>query len=269
MMLINGVAQHQLDASDRAIQFGDGCFTTARIRRGKVVWHEAHLARLKLACQRLMIEQTDWSQLDSEMCTLASQQDDAVLKVIITRGAGGRGYSMAGCGLPTRILSCAPYPAHYPALRERGARLARVSTPLGSNPVLAGLKHLNRLEQVLIRAELDAKPADEALVLDTEGRLVECCAANLFWRKGTQLFTPDLSLCGVAGLARQHLIQQAQTLGWPVAYVRQTPDALSDADEVLICNALMPLVPVIQAETYRYQSREFYHQLTTNNDEWK
>ncbi|SFM92060.1 4-amino-4-deoxychorismate lyase [Izhakiella capsodis] len=269
MMLINGVAQHQLDARDRAIQFGDGCFTTARVRQGKVVWHNAHLMRLKQACQRLMIAQTDWTKLDKEMRRLASQQDQAVLKIIITRGAGGRGYSMAGCGSPVRILSCSPYPTHYSGLRESGAHLMLVSTPLGSNPVLAGLKHLNRLEQILIRAELDAKTADEALVLDTEGRLVECCAANLFWRKGKQLFTPDLSRCGVAGLARHHLIQQAQLLGWTVAFVRETPEVLSDAEEVFICNALMPLVPVIQAETYRFTSRAFYHQLTENNDDWK
>ncbi|PIJ51941.1 aminodeoxychorismate lyase [Erwinia sp. OLTSP20] len=269
MILINGIAQHQLAASDRGLQFGDGCFTTARVRHGRVIWQPAHLARLKEACQRLIIAFEQWPALDREMQTLAAQHDEAVLKVVITRGSGGRGYSPAGCGDATRIVRCSAYPEHYAALREKGVRLMQVKTPLGLNPLLAGLKHLNRLEQVLIRNELDASTADEALVLDTQGWLVECCAANLFWRKGKQLFTPDLTRCGVAGLARHRLIQQAKTLGWTVACVRETPAVLRDADEVLICNALMPLLPVYQAETYRYSSREFYHQLTANHDEWK
>ncbi len=151
---------------------------------------------------------------------------------------------------------------------KQGVKLCRVNTALGINPALAGLKHLNRLEQVLIKAELEAKEADEALVLDTAGLLVECCAANLFWRKGKQLFTPDLSGCGVAGVARQRLLRLAERLGYRVAQVRAAPETLDRADEVLISNALLPLLPVRQIEFRHYSCRDFYHQLTAEHHEW-
>lgn len=268
MMLINGTATTQLMAADRGLQFGDGCFTTARVVAGGVVWLDAHLARLQQACQRLRISGIDWVQLQAEMQQLVQDQAHAVLKVILTRGAGGRGYSPAGCQMPTRLLTLSPYPAHYLALREQGALLCQATTPLGINPALAGLKHLNRLEQVLIRSELDEQGADEALVLDSDGWLVECCAANLFWRKGKQLFTPALNRCGVNGLARQQLLQDCAQLGYPVAEVRERPATLQDADEVLICNALMPLLPVRQTGDRHYASRTVYQQLTTHNNQW-
>lgn len=268
MMLINGCATTQLAAADRGLQFGDGCFTTARVVNGEVVWLEAHLQRLQQACLRLRIAFSERQTLAAEMQQLAQGQAQAVLKVIITRGAGGRGYSPAGCSALTRLLSLSPYPAHYPALREQGARLSLVSTPLGINPALAGIKHLNRLEQVLIRSELDERGGDEALVLDSDGWLVECCAANLFWRKGNQLFTPDLSRCGVDGLARQQLLRDAAELGLMIAQVRETPATLQDADEVLITNALMPLLPVRQIGQQHYSSRSLWQRLATLNSQW-
>ncbi len=109
-----------------------------------------------------------------------------VLKVIISRGGGGRGYSAANCDSPTRILSASARPAHYSRWREDGVTLTLSPVRLGRNPMLAGIKHLNRLEQVLIRTHLEQTDADEALVLDSEGFITECCAANLFWRQGQE-----------------------------------------------------------------------------------
>lgn len=124
------------------------------------------------------------------MKMLAKGHVRGVLKVIISRGSGGRGYSGKSCHSATRILSVSARPVHYDRWRQRwhcaGAKLVR----LGRNPLLAGLKHLNRLEQVLIRSHLEQTDADEALVLDSEGWVTECCAANLFWRKGDVVYTP-------------------------------------------------------------------------------
>jgi 4-amino-4-deoxychorismate lyase len=167
--------------------------------------------------------------------------------------------STAGCVSPTRILSFSPFPAHYARWREEGITLTQSPVPLGRNSWLAGLKHLNRLEQVLIRSHLEQTDADEALVLDSDGWLTECCAANLFWRQGRDVFTPRLDYAGVNGIMRQRCIAQLAPSTFRVVEVTARPETLREADEVLICNALMPLVPVRRWEETTWSSRELYH----------
>ncbi|THD41130.1 aminotransferase class IV, partial [Pantoea sp. R102] len=121
-MWINGVAQDTLSARDRAVQFGDGCFTTAAVREGRIQLLEAHLQRLQDGCQRLLMAAPDRALLAEEMHRAAADQREAVLKVILTPGAGGRGYSRAGCTHPTRIIALAPWPQHYATLQQQGAR---------------------------------------------------------------------------------------------------------------------------------------------------
>jgi len=258
MVWINGQRQDRLAVSDRAVQFGDGCFTTARVRAGQVDWLADHLQRLQQGVSRLLIDGVDWQALEAEMICAAQQQQDGVLKAVITRGSGGRGYSAAGCQQPTRIVSLSAYPLHYHRLRESGARLALSPVRLGQNPLLAGIKHLNRLEQVLIRTQLEQTGADEALVLDSAGKLVECCAANLFWREGQQVFTPLLTQSGVNGTMRQRIIRLLEQQGFHWQEVSVEMDVLARADEVLICNALMPVLPVYQIEEWRYSSRQLF-----------
>ncbi|GLR09684.1 aminodeoxychorismate lyase [Mixta theicola] len=263
MIWINGERQQQIAVSDRALHYGDGCFTTARLLQGKIAWLEAHLQRLEEAASVLMIYGVDWHLLKQEMLSAAAswQQAEGVLKVILSRGSGGRGYSGAGCQQPVRIIMLFAAPGHYAALRESGVRLTTSPVRLGINPQLAGIKHLNRLEQVLIRTQLEQSGADEALVLDTEGKLVECCAANLFWRKENQLFTPIISGAGVDGIMRRRIIALARRHGYVCQPVRAQPQTLADADEVFISNALMPLLPVRQIDSWHYQSRTLYQLL--------
>ncbi|MDG1642693.1 aminodeoxychorismate lyase [Klebsiella huaxiensis] len=259
MFMINGTESETLAVNDRGVQFGDGCFTTARIIGGRVQFLPAHLARLQTTCERLLITFSDWKVLAEEMQRLAQPCQEGVLKVMITRGAGGRGYSTVGCTNPTRILSVSPYPAHYARWREEGVSVSLSPMQLGRNPSLAGLKHLNRLEQVLIRSHLEQMDADEALVLDSEGWLTECCAANVFWRKGFDVFTPRLDQAGVNGIMRQHILATLAPSPFRVVEVTTRPDALREADEVLICNALMPLVPVRRWDDTCWSARELYH----------
>ena len=155
MFLINGCEQNMLAASDRATQFGDGCFTTACIIDGEIPLFAAHLERLQDACQKLLISFENWPELQNEMKMLAKGHVRGVLKVIISRGTGGRGYSGKSCHSATRILSVSAWPVHYDRWRQDGIVLALSPVRLGRNPLLAGLKHLNRLEQVLIRSHLE------------------------------------------------------------------------------------------------------------------
>lgn len=258
MFLINGIYQETLPASDRAIQFGDGCFTTARIAAGQVCLLDAHLQRLQKACEKLLIPFVEWAELQREMVELARGNESGVLKVIISRGSGGRGYSAANCLHPVRLLSVSAYPAHYHDWRREGIVLALSPVRLGRNPQLAGIKHLNRLEQVLIRTHLEQTNANEALVLDSEGFITECCAANLFWRRGREVFTPRLDQAGVNGLMRQFCLQQLAHSGYRVAEVHVPEAALVGAEEMVVCNALMPVVPVRQYGSQPFSSRELY-----------
>ncbi|MDK9357204.1 aminodeoxychorismate lyase [Lelliottia sp. V106_10] len=258
MFFINGQQQDSLPASDRATQFGDGCFTTARIAEGEVCLLDAHLQRLQLACERLLIPFTQWAELQREMIDMAKGNPRGVLKAIISRGAGGRGYSGASCLNPTRILSVSAYPAHYDLWRRDGIRLALSPVRLGRNPMLAGIKHLNRLEQVLIRAHLEQSDAEEALVLDSDGLITECCAANLLWRRGNDVFTPKMDQAGVNGIMRQFCLQNLAHSAFRVVEVHTGVEALLDADEVVVCNALMPVVPVRAYGDKTWSSRELY-----------
>lgn len=259
MFWINGKPRRQLPLGDRATQFGDGFFTTARVRAGLIDLLPYHLERLAQAAERLLFPMVDWQALRLEMRSVAELQRQGVLKVIISRGRGARGYSAADCKAPTRILSCAPAPAHYDAWRHRGVNLSLSPVRLACSPLLAGIKHLNRLEQVLVRAHLDRDAgADEALVLDTEGKVVECCAANIFWRKGNVVYTPDLTQAGVAGVMRRHIIRLLADSPFTLDEVRALPADLDDAQEVLICNALMPVLPVSRIEQRRYAAGALY-----------
>ena len=153
------------------------------------------------------------------------------------------------------------YPERFtlsPALKTTGATLALSPVPLGRNPYLAGLKHLNRLEQVLIRSHLEQTNADEALVLDSDGWLTECCAANLFWRCGRDVYTPRLDQAGVNGIMRQFIIARLAHSPYRVVEVNARPEALAQADEVIICNALMPVIPVQRYAAWQWPSRELY-----------
>ncbi len=260
-MWINGTEQSTLLASDRATQFGDGCFTTAAVSHGTVQLLDAHLRRLREGCERLKMPVVDWTRLESEMRAAAQPYAQGVLKVILSAGSGGRGYSRSGVNGATRIVSVSPWPAHYQPLRTQGVRLRTSPVRLAQNPLLAGIKHLNRLEQVLIRAHLDQSDADEALVLDTAGFVVECCAANLFWRQGERVFTPNLSQAGVDGIIRQRLMAQMAAAGQACHVVRAETAQLMAADEVVICNALMPVLPVRQLDDRLFSERTLYHRL--------
>lgn len=261
MFFINGTEQSSLAADDRGIQYGDGCFTTARIQQGQVALLDKHLARLRHACGALFIPFIEWTILEQEMIALAEEQHEGVLKVIITRGSGGRGYSTSGCQMPARILSVSSLPTHYPRWRQEGIALSLSPIRLGRNPALAGLKHLNRLEQVLVRRHLEQTSADEALVLDSDGWVTECCAANILWRAGDTVFTPRLDYAGVNGIMRQRCLELLAKSRYSVVEVSAGADAVRRADEVLLCNSLMPVVPVSTFDEVSYLSRALFSYL--------
>lgn len=265
---VNGVSCQQIDITDRAIAFGDGCFTTIHGVNQQAKMLEKHILRLQQDSARLKLPVIDWPQLTQHIEEVCEQQTDEefVVKVMLSRGQGGRGYSSQGFEHPTIIVMVSPFPKHYAALQCQGVSLLLSQIPLSRNPLLAGMKHLNRLEQVLIRQEIDDAKLDEAVVLDTNGVIVECCSANIFWRIGRDVYTPILSHSGVNGLMRQKIIAQLNNSQYHLAEVERFPAILTQCDEVIICNALMPVLPVksirfSEDKTISYQSRELFEYL--------
>lgn len=245
MILVNGQLTECISVSDRGFQYGDGCFTTLLITRGEVNAWAYHLNRLTHNTRALGIDGVDWAAVTlwvKEAARSLQLQAQAVLKVIITRGIGGRGYSTVNCGTPNVVISTHAYPSHVDAWREHGIKMVVLERRLGISS-LAGLKHLNRLEQVLFRREIDARGADDGVVCDVDGNLVEASSSNLFWRKGQVLLTPSIETSGVAGTMRAQVIDAAKA-NYDVQCVRASVDALWDADEIFITNAVIKLISV-------------------------
>ncbi len=238
MILVNGQAADHLDVRDRGLAYGDGVFRTLRTADGQPLWWRDHYAKLAADCAALALDVPDAAVLLAEVCRVA-EAGEGVVKLIVTRGTGARGY-MPPRGRPvTRIVLSAPLPAHARAEAQEAIAARWCSLRLGRQPRLAGVKHLNRLENVLARAEWDDPAIFEGILCDDEGLLVGGVTSNLFWVSEGVLFTPDVSQCGVAGVARTRLLRAAGRRGIPARIDRFLPAAILAADEVMICNSVL------------------------------
>ncbi|GAB3387633.1 aminodeoxychorismate lyase [Azotobacter armeniacus] len=240
---IDGQPGESLPLADRGLAYGDGLFETIAVRRGQPLLLERHLARLAEGCTRLAIP-GDLPLIRAELLAFSAVLGDGVAKLLLTRGDGLRGYTVFQPLQPRRILLGSPLPHYPPANAEQGVRLHPCRTRLAEQPLLAGLKHLNRLEQVLARAEWQDAEHAEGLLRDLSGRVIEGVFSNLFLVKDGLLLTADLSRCGVAGVMRAEILAQAERTGIPVQ-VRDIAFAeLLAADEVFLCNSLYGIWPV-------------------------
>jgi 4-amino-4-deoxychorismate lyase len=244
--LLNGAVASAVPVTDRGLQYGDGLFETLRVAEGQPEAWAAHCDRLVTGCRRLAIPEPDVEQLRTETRWLFADGGDGILKIWYSRGAGGRGYASPEQPEPHRLLCRHP----TRAVPDEPARLRLCTTTLARQPLLAGIKHLNRLEQILARREWTDPAIDEGLLCDTEGFLVEAVQANLFWVHGDDgvLETPDLSACGVAGIMRHEVLAAAGELGIPHRVVRRTPRILEGASEVFITNSVMRVRPVADVD---------------------
>ena len=263
MWLINGSAGNQLAVSDRAVSFGDGCFTTLQLRKGRPLLWEYHAERLITTSRALLLKAPDLALIHQELCDLASLQGAEQLcgKVVLTRGSGARGYSLQGCEHPTRIVSIHDYPAVYVSWQHEGIVLAVCHGRIGHSSLLAGLKTLNRLEQVLLKAELEQRGACEGVVLDKRGIVVEGVTANLFWRHDSVVYTPDLQGTGIKGVMRAWVMATLAKFGIECREVQAGLPELMGADELFMTNALMEIVPVRGIEDVRYNDHSLARRL--------
>lgn len=236
--LINGRRDACLTPLDRGLAYGDGVFRTFAVRRGIAHCWAQHYQRLSDDCNALGIVCPPASILLADIGNLCDAVEQVAVKIIVTRGEGARGYAVPTLAQPHWMVIKSSMPAYPEQHFSEGVRLQLCQLRLALQPRLAGIKHLNRLENVLARMEwVDTQIAD-GLLLDSEGRVIECTMSNLFIRQGELLVTPNLSRCGVAGVTRQRIIDFAPALGYAVEIADFDLAALLSADEVILCNSL-------------------------------
>jgi 4-amino-4-deoxychorismate lyase len=247
MILVNGAPDSAVSAADRGLCYGDGVFRTLAVRAQRIARWARQYARLAADCAVLGIACPDEALLRREVHAVADAQADCAVRVTVTRGIGRRGYAPPRPARPTRIVAGAPLPAHPPHYATGGVRVHLCRIRLGFQPVLAGVKHLNRLENVLARMEWADAGIAEGLLFDAEDNVIEATACNVFVVERGTLLTPDLSRCGVAGVTRDRILEGAAGLGLGCRVESVSRERLFAADELLLVNSLIGLWPVRSA----------------------
>lgn len=245
--LHNGKLTTVVPPANRGFAYGDGLFETIKVIDGRAQFLSEHLQRVQRDCVRLVID-IDRLALESEVASLLSACDSGILKVIITRGSQQRGYAAAPHAPGERFLLF--YPQRFvDDTRVRDGVIIRLCRQrLSEQPALAGMKHLNRLEQVLARAEWSDTTIAEGLMLDIAGRLVEGTMSNVFLVRAGRVMTPRLHRCGVAGVMRDVIMRQLSTQCAPVIESDVTLDDLYAADEMFLSNSVIGIWPVRKIE---------------------
>lgn len=253
MILINGQMEDKIAVTDRGLAYGDGVFRTLAVSNGRPMCWQRHFIKLSDDCRRLRIPPPSEGQLTGEVEQVARNLDNGVVKIIVTRGRGERGYALPAQVHPSRIVIGSAMPS-YPAENVRdGIRARLCELRLSDQPYLAGIKHLNRLENVLARAEWNDPAIAEGLLLDQRGHLVEGVTSNLFLMIGGALVTPELSRSGVAGITRERILAWALEAGLPSEIREVSLDELWTADEVMVCNSLIGVWQIRRIESKNWK----------------
>ena len=259
--IVNGERSDHVKANDRGLAYGDGCFETIAVKQGEPLLWKRHMQRLFESCDRLGIQtNSDSAALEQEARQVLSPKENAVLKIIVTRGTDGQGYRTDGAGPATRIVCSLPWRERPASNRTEGIRLRVCETRLACNARLAGIKHLNRLEQVLARAEwLD--DYDEGLMLNNHAQVIEGTMSNVFLQTGSVIVTPPLDECGVAGVMRDEVLAQLDEMGISARQEPVTLDMIYKADALFVTNSLIGLWPVASLDSKTYPVTELIKQI--------
>jgi 4-amino-4-deoxychorismate lyase len=240
-LLVKGPAMADW-ALDRGLMYGDGLFETMLARGGRIRFEELHRARLDSGCRRLAIH-ADQDAIWKQARAAAAKHADALLRLQVTRGVAlARGYTPTGDETATTILAVLA-PSADPGV-PTFLRVRTVASTLGENPALAGIKHCNRLEQILARQALAGSNAFEGLMASSSGLVISGTMSNVFVELDGELVTPALERCGVAGVMRAAVLREAARAGVPVRVTDVPLAALARVRAAALCNVRMGLVPV-------------------------
>jgi len=257
MFLLNGQSADSIDLLDRGLHYGDGLFETIAIINEQPLCWDEHLQRLLTGCARLKLDFNDAELLESEVTSLCKNVDKAVLKITVTSGAGGRGYKRSKSEFkPTRLLAIHTWPEYPDNYSTQGIQAHLCSNRLGHNPGLAGIKHLNRLEQVLASNEWDDANTMEGLMLDIDDNVIAGTMSNLFIiLPDKKLITPDVSLCGIEGIVRKYILDNCAELAYTIDVKKLSLDDVYSASEIFFCNSVAGIIPVKQLADHKFPSQ--------------
>ncbi len=233
----------RLDWQERGLHYGDGLFETLLKLNGEIPLWEDHYRRLKKGCERLRIGLADEKWLVQKIVQETKGQNSAIVKIIVTRGRGGRGLELPARNQPSIFVLKYPYRAIKRENLALGVSICQTRLPINRN--LAGIKHLNRLDYVLAAIEIEAlENKDEAILCDTDGFIVEGIVSNLFFYLHGQMYTPSLELAGVEGIMRQRVLKQLQHASIAVEEGRFTAQLLLQSSECFMCNSVHGVRPI-------------------------
>jgi len=236
--LVDGEIASTVSAADRGLQFGDGIAETLAIVRGQPRFWQGHIDRIAAGCERLGLKTVPQAVLLRDVQTVAAGQGDCVVRIILTRRNAGPDYGYACDGGDTRRIVCSfARPAAEPLLPTLGLRARICDLRLAIQPELAGVNHLNRLEQVLARAEWSDERIGEGILLDRE---------DFF---GGRILTPRLDRCGIRGVMRAAVLAAFRER---CEQRRIMIDMLPEADEVFLASAVDGIVPVTAIDHWEY-----------------
>jgi 4-amino-4-deoxychorismate lyase len=238
--LVNGVPAEQVSVLDRGFAYGDGLFESIRFIGAKAPLWARHMQRLAEGCRRLQIPAPEPSQLWLEATRVSRHMAQSVVRITVTRGTGERGYALPSRPQPSRVLAAFAPPMMVDESLDQGLDLRICELRLAEQPRLAGIKHLNRLEQVLARAEWRDPAIAEGILCDGQGRVISATMANLFARIDGELLTPAVDRCGVAGVARAEVLATCPE----VRVGEMTLEALLYASEVFLSSSVRGILPV-------------------------
>jgi 4-amino-4-deoxychorismate lyase len=257
--ILNGLLDHYISPFDRGFAYGDGVFRTLKIINGIPQHWPQHYQKLVADCAVIGIVCPSADLLIDDMRQLFSLEESAVAKITITRGEGERGYKLPAVTLPTRLVIKSKLPEYHPEYATNGVCLQVCETRLSNQPKLAGIKHLNRLENVIARMEWQNEAIFDGLLLNAADAVIECTMSNVFARFSDIVITPDLSDCGVAGITRQQIMQLAKPLNLAIQVGPIPLNTLLNADEIIICNSLYTAFQVTNihhgVQTYTWKSQ--------------
>jgi branched-chain amino acid aminotransferase len=250
------VSQARISPLDRGLLYGDGLFETMRAYGGVIFRLGAHVERLLQAAKALRFP----FALDAEMLAEACQEvvgandlTDAYVRLTITRGVGGLPGELDASREPTILAVAREYHGYPPELCERGMNAAVASVRRNASSVLSRVKSLNYLDNVLARAQAAERGADEALLLDSESKVVEGSASNVFilprvGRASSPTLTPPVSAGVLAGITRECILELCAELDIDSAEESFTLDELLAAEEAFLTNSLMEVVPLTRVD---------------------
>lgn len=247
--LVNGELSNQVPATDRGLQFGDGLFETIAVMGGQPRFWQGHMDRLSAGCERLGLPVTPQAVLLRELKTVSAGNSSCLVRIIITRGGSGLDFAPGHPAAANRIVSSHPWPMQEKDFATLGIRARVCDLRLGIQPVLGGIRHLNRLEQVMARAEWEDSNIQEGILLDREDHIISGVSANIFLVYSGRLLTPRLDRCGVRGVMRGAILNAFRPL---CEQRRLLLDMLPEAEEIFICDSVSGVLPVTRVDHWEY-----------------